>query len=196
MPLRLNKCDSRVEENHDRLAFTRGPFVLCAESIDNEGATQRFYLDSKPSVSKANFSKVSLAAGSFLKATTHTNALTESGKSEKRNLSLVPYYAWNNRKPGSMTIWFPTNAKLAVFDPHKLPKESIFSQRSKHLTHPSSTHYLPLAMEKNQDGPVERMSLAGQVAHNSGLVSGWKPHFLKLKKSVILAFTGCRTNRM
>ena len=127
MPLRLNKCDSRVEENRNRLAFTRGPFVLCAESIDNEGATQRFYLDSKPSISKANFSKVSLPVGSFLKATTHSNALTENGKSEKRNLTLVPYYAWNNRKPGSMTIWFPTNAKLAVFDPHKLPKESIFS---------------------------------------------------------------------
>ena len=55
MPLRLNKCDSRVEENHNRLAFTRGPFVLCAESIDNEGATQRFYLDSKPSISKSKF---------------------------------------------------------------------------------------------------------------------------------------------
>ena len=47
---------------------------------------------------------------------------------EKRNLSLVPYYAWNNRKPGSMTIWFPTEPKLAVFDPHKLPKESVFSR--------------------------------------------------------------------
>jgi hypothetical protein len=27
-----------------------------------------------------------------------------------------------------MTIWFPTTPKLAVFDPHKLPKESIFSE--------------------------------------------------------------------
>ncbi len=127
MPLRLNQCDSRVEENHNRLAFTRGPFVLCAESIDNDGATQRFYLDSKPSIKKASFSKVTLPAGSFLKTTTLTNALTEDGNSEKRNLSLIPYYAWNNRKPGSMTIWFPSNSKLAVFDPHKLPKESIFS---------------------------------------------------------------------
>ena len=90
MPLRLNKCDSRVEENHNRLAFTRGPFVLCAESIDNEGATQRFYLDSKPSISKVNFSKVVLPVGSFLKATTHTNALTENGESEKETYPLFP----------------------------------------------------------------------------------------------------------
>tara|TARA_A100001388_G_C28772502_1_gene504841 strand:+ start:1830 stop:4295 length:2466 start_codon:yes stop_codon:yes gene_type:complete len=127
MPLRLNRCDERVEENHHRLAFTRGPFVLCAEAIDNDGATQRFYLDPKPTIDKASLSKVSLPAGSFLKATTQSNALTESGKSEKRSLSLVPYYAWNNRKPGSMTIWFPTKPKLAVFDPHKLPKESVFT---------------------------------------------------------------------
>ena len=135
MPLRLNMCDQRVEENHNRLAFTRGPFVLCAESIDNDGATQRFYLDPKPSIPKASFSKVSLPAGSFLKASTRTNAITETGKAEKRTLSLVPYYAWNNRKPGSMTIWFPTDSKLAIFDPHKLPKESIFSDiRASHTS--------------------------------------------------------------
>ena len=27
-----------------------------------------------------------------------------------------------------MTIWFPTTPKLAVFDPHKLPKKSVFSK--------------------------------------------------------------------
>jgi hypothetical protein len=127
MPLRLNHCDKRVEENKHRVAFTRGPFVLCAEEADNGGSTQRFYLDAKPSVQKVNLSKVSLPAGSFLQASTQSNALTQSGKTEKRKLSLVPYYAWNNRSPGSMTIWFPTTPELAVFDPHQLPKESIFS---------------------------------------------------------------------
>ena len=128
MPLRLNRCDERVEENKNRMAYTRGPFVLCAEEADNSGSTQRFYLGAKPLVQKVNLSKVSLPAGSFLQVSTQSNAVTESGKSEKKKLSLVPYYAWNNRKPGSMTIWFPTTPKLAVFDPHKLPKESIFSE--------------------------------------------------------------------
>ena len=127
MPTRLNECDERVEDNHDRLSFTRGPFVLCAEETDNEGATQRFFLDGQPSVEKPKLSRVKHPAGSFLKVLTRANALKEDGKTEKRGLSLIPYYAWNNRKPGSMTIWFPTNPKLAVFDPHKLPKESIFT---------------------------------------------------------------------
>ncbi|MDC0157466.1 glycoside hydrolase family 127 protein [Verrucomicrobia bacterium] len=126
MPTRLNDCDERVEDNHDRVAFTRGPFVLCAEEVDNDGATQRFFLDEKPAVGKTQVSRVKHPAGSFIKVVSQANALKESGSPEKRNLSLIPYYAWNNRNPGSMTIWFPTNPKLSIYDPHKLPKESIF----------------------------------------------------------------------
>jgi hypothetical protein len=127
MPTRLNKCDERVEDNRNRVAFTRGPFVLCAEEVDNGGATQRFFLDAKPTIKKAKVSKVKLPAGSFIKVKSPANALTEKGSPEKRDLTLVPYYAWNNRKPGSMMVWFPTTPKLAVFDPHSLPKESVFS---------------------------------------------------------------------
>jgi DUF1680 family protein len=126
MPTRLNACDKRVEENHDRISFTRGPFVLCAEEIDNEGATQRFFLTNKSPLEQTKLSQVKLPSGSFIQVKSKANALLENGKSEIRNLDLVPYYAWNNRKPGSMTIWFPTNPKLAVFDPHKLPKKSVF----------------------------------------------------------------------
>ena len=126
MPTRLNECDDRVEDNHDRVAFTRGPFVLCAEEVDNGGATQRFFLDKKPTVGKTKVSRVKHPAGSFIKVVSQANALKETGAPEKRNLSLIPYYAWNNRKPGSMTIWFPTNPELSIYDPHKLPKKSIF----------------------------------------------------------------------
>ena len=126
MPTRLNSCDNRVEENHDRISFTRGPFVLCAEEIDNEGATQRFFLTNKSPLEQTKLSKVKLPSGSFIQVKSKANALLENGKSEIRNLDLVPYYAWNNRKPGSMTIWFPTNPKLAIYDPHKLPKKSVF----------------------------------------------------------------------
>jgi hypothetical protein len=126
MPTRLNECDERVEDNLNRVAFTRGPFVLCAEEVDNGGATQRFFLDKKPSVEKTTLSRVRHPAGSFIQVISQANALKKAGEPEKRKLSLVPYYAWNNRKPGSMIIWFPTTPELAVFDPHALPKKSIF----------------------------------------------------------------------
>lgn len=135
MPTRLNSCDERVEENRERVAFTRGPFVLCAEEVDNDGATQRFFLDEKPQVSQIKVSSIKVPHGSFVRVISQANALTESGGEEKRNLALIPYYAWNNRSPGSMTIWFPTTPKLAVFDPHRLPKESVFSSlKSSHTS--------------------------------------------------------------
>ena len=128
MPLRINQCDERVEENRNRLAYTRGPFVLCAEEVDNGGATQRFFLDEQKTTKKFNLTKVNLPSGSFSQVKTRANAINESGGEEDSSLSLIPYYAWNNRNPGSMTIWFPTTPKLAVFDPHKLPKKSAFSK--------------------------------------------------------------------
>ena len=128
MPLQVNQCDNRVEENQNRLAFTRGPFVLCAEEVDNEGATQRFFLNKNKVAKKFKLGSITLPSGSFSQVKTKANAVDALGKEEDRSLSLIPYYAWNNRKPGSMTIWFPTTPKLAVFDPHKLPKKSVFSK--------------------------------------------------------------------
>ena len=127
MPLQINECDNRVEENQNRLAFTRGPFVLCAEEVDNEGATQRFFLNKNKVAKNFKLASVTLPSGSFSQVKTKANAVDALGKEEDSSLSLIPYYAWNNRKPGSMTIWFPTTPKLAVFDPHKLPKKSVFS---------------------------------------------------------------------
>ncbi|MGY8713834.1 MAG: hypothetical protein ACKVJ1_08125, partial [Verrucomicrobiia bacterium] len=85
MPTRLNSCDKRVEENHDRISFTRGPFVLCAEEVDNEGATQRFFLTSKSPLEQVKLSKVKLPSGSFFQVKSKAYALLANGKSEIRN---------------------------------------------------------------------------------------------------------------
>ena len=90
MPTRLNECDDRVEDNHDRVAFTRGPFVLCAEEVDNGGATQRFFLDKKPTVGKTNLSRVKHPAGSFIKVVSQANALKETGAPENETYLSFP----------------------------------------------------------------------------------------------------------
>jgi hypothetical protein len=128
MPVRVNKCHEKVEDNHGRLALTRGPFVLCAEGLDNGGATQRFFLGQTPATAKAKVSSTKIPSGSFLQAQLPAEAVTVDGKTEEKSLSLIPYYAWNNRGPSSMTVWFPKEKELSVFDPHQLPKESIFSK--------------------------------------------------------------------
>lgn len=130
MTVRVNECHDKVEDNHGRLALTRGPFVLCAEGLDNGGATQRFFLGKTPATAKARVTTTKIPSGSFIQAQLPAEAVTANGITEEKNLSLIPYYAWNNRGPSSMTVWFPKEKELSVFDPHELPKESIFSKIS------------------------------------------------------------------
>ncbi len=128
MPVRVTECHPAVKANDKRIAFTRGPFVLCAEGVDNDGATQRFFFEEMPDTTNAKVKTTRIESGSFLQADVSAQAVTESGDSETTKLALTPYYAWNNRGFASMTVWFPTKADMAVFDPLALPEESVFSE--------------------------------------------------------------------
>ena len=128
MPVRISECHPAVKANQNRIALTRGPFVLCAEGVDNGGATQRFFFAKHPQVADAEVSTKTIDAGSFLQVRIGAQAVTADKSVENSPLVLTPYYAWNNRGVGSMTVWFPRDPDLAVFNPHLLPKESVFSK--------------------------------------------------------------------
>ena len=127
MPLRLSECHPAVAANTNRLTFTRGPFVMCAESVDNGGATQRFVVGKSTNTAQATLSTTKTDAGSFVQLTTQVSAMNQAGTMVSSKLRLTPYYAWNNRGSGSMTVWFPTQEQDAVFDPIQLPKQSVFA---------------------------------------------------------------------
>jgi len=127
MPVRATECHPAVKANEKRIALTRGPFVLCAEGVDNRGATQRFFFAQPPHVTDAEVSTKTIDSGSFLQVQMESQAITADRAIENSTLVLTPYYAWNNRGVSSMTVWFPRDPALAVFNPHILPKESVFS---------------------------------------------------------------------
>ena len=81
-----------------------------------------------PSVSDLPIKTTHVDGGSFIQAELPVQAVTASGDTETTKLVLTPYYAWNNRGTSSMTVWFPQEKSLAVFDPHVLPKESVFTE--------------------------------------------------------------------
>ena len=139
MPVRTVECHPEVIANRNRLALTRGPFVLCAEGVDNGGATQRFFFDPSPDTSDATIKTTRIESGSLIQAEIPTQAVTRNGGTETTNLVLTPYYAWNNRGTSSMTVWFPLVKSLAVFDPHVLPQESIFAEITASHTSPLDT---------------------------------------------------------
>ncbi|MEC9096596.1 MAG: beta-L-arabinofuranosidase domain-containing protein [Planctomycetota bacterium] len=128
MPLRASICHPSVQANVDRFCFTRGPFVLCAEGIDNGGSTQRFYFDRLPGGAHTNVYNTEIDYGTFLQLEVPGRSINSRGTSHKTRVQLTPYYAWNNRGTSSMTVWFPRRKDMAVYDPHALPKESVFTQ--------------------------------------------------------------------
>jgi uncharacterized protein len=84
-----------VEADRSRLAMQYGPLVYCAEGVDNGGKV----VDRE------------LPAGGPLTAEFRPDLLggvtVVKGKwADGADLTEVPYYAWNNRGNGEMTVWF------------------------------------------------------------------------------------------
>jgi DUF1680 family protein len=94
MPVRRIVAHAAVKEDAGRVALQRGPLVYCAEGIDNGGRAiglaiadgVKFRPEFKPDVLKGVVVLKGGAAGS--------------------EITLIPYYAWANRGPGEMEVWF------------------------------------------------------------------------------------------
>ena len=172
MPLRLNECHPAVAANSGRLTFTRGPFVMCAEGVDNGGATQRFVVKKSKLATRAAIVTTTTKSGSFIQLVTPASAVTEQGEIEPAELKLTPYYAWNNRGTSSMTVWFPTNSRDAIFDPHKLPKESVFASITASHTADEDT------ITAIGDGNVDKWSSANKVTRWTSRGQPSKPQWV------------------
>lgn len=80
-----------VPENKNLVAFELGPIVYCAEQADN----------------KIDIDKITIPADAILQPhrqqvlTDQVNIL----KTEKGDVTLIPYYIWSNRGVGKMKVW-------------------------------------------------------------------------------------------
>ena len=175
MPVRVTECHPAVKANTDRIALTHGPLVLCAEEVDNGGATQRFFFDEVPATADAEVKMTRIRHGSFIQTDVPAHAVTGTGGTENVQLVLTPYYAWNNRGTGSMTVWFPRDRSLAVFDPHLLPKESPFSQITASHTSPLDT------VNAVGDGKEPRWSSGKKVPRWTSRPQNDKPQWVEAR---------------
>lgn len=94
MPVKLVAADPRVKADEGKRAVQRGPLVYCMEQIDN----QETYDDATVSQATA----FELTDGSDILSGIKLIKATEGDKS----YTLIPYYAWDNREPGKMKVWF------------------------------------------------------------------------------------------
>jgi len=113
MPVRRVSANEAVEEDSGRVAVERGPLVYCAEWLDNDGRVSNLVLaDGSPLVAETRpdlLNGVVVIKG-------EAEALNEKGGriiTEKKAVTLIPYYAWANRGKGEMTVWLARDASKA-----------------------------------------------------------------------------------
>jgi DUF1680 family protein len=119
MPVVANESHPMVEESRNHVALTRGPIVYCLESADLPPGTDiaDVYIDPNEDFS---FEKETVAStelgvlkGRLLVSKApawQPGALYRKlgvGEFENLQATLVPYFAWDNREEGEMTVWLP-----------------------------------------------------------------------------------------
>jgi len=119
MDVVINESHPMVEETRNHVAVTRGPIVYCLESADLPPGTDiaDIYMDpsEKFSFEKAVIDSTELGV---LKGTLRISRAPAWGpetlyrnrglpKFESIQATLVPYFAWDNRDEGEMTVWLP-----------------------------------------------------------------------------------------
>lgn len=104
-------CNPMTYANAGRVAFTYGPFVLCAEGTDNpyEFALLRAKKDGEIKVTVHRDSPFVLCAELDAAICEPSKGLYISSPTQSKDVTiqLIPYFAWANREENDMAIWLP-----------------------------------------------------------------------------------------
>ncbi|MHC4539921.1 MAG: glycoside hydrolase family 127 protein, partial [Planctomycetota bacterium] len=100
MPVRMITADPLVEQTRNQVAVMRGPIVYCLESVDlPEGV---------------RLEEVCLPINTEWTIQHKPDLLGGVGYRQVNNvqpravqITMIPYYAWNNRAEPKMTVWLP-----------------------------------------------------------------------------------------
>lgn len=129
MPVRRVYSHPSVMFNRGRVALQRGPIVYCLEDADNRDEAGK---DAARRIAIAPDAAIEPAFGSGLVGMTlltgqglltrdqdwgEDQLYRDEAAPEKVRFTAIPYFAWDNRKPGGMQVWIPESAALAPLGP-------------------------------------------------------------------------------
>ncbi len=126
MTPRVVLADEKVKDDNNKMALQYGPIMYVAEWPDMEGEKVLNLVVDKDQTFNIKKENNLLNGVNTLNGTAKiVKATTDGGYSYSKNkpLKLIPYYTWNNRGPGEMTVWLPYNEKSV----RPLPAPSIAS---------------------------------------------------------------------
>lgn len=121
MPVRLVEAHPNVEEARNQVAVQRGPVVYCLESMDlPRGVRVLDVVLSRrqklvPARSAGKLGRiVTLRGKALVRAQGRWNGALYrdviASKPRRIDVTLVPYFAWDNRGRSEMTVWLPVES--------------------------------------------------------------------------------------
>lgn len=113
MAIRIMKCNDNVRENAMKAAVCRGPLVYCLEEKDNGKKLWKYRLDPLSEGHTENIRDIPVKNIKAIrmdgyKQSDNSDVLYYEYKKEqceKTELLFIPYFCWNNRGEGEMSVW-------------------------------------------------------------------------------------------
>lgn len=144
MGVMYSKAIDNVEADRGRLCITRGPLVYCAEAVDNASAPASYVIS--PTEENAVIRKGEGLMKDIDFITVSAHSIQNHGDTK---LTLVPYYAWNNRTDGAMIVWLAATDEVA------------------HAAMPSMPEALRINITPRQDASAGILGIQLEVAKNA-----------------------------
>ena len=116
MPVMILRSNPKVRETAGLVAIQRGPFIYCAEEVDNGADLHLLRVDTAKPLEAKPASGFSAQAGNGImkivakgeRVVANPDAPLYSADAYRTTpceISLVPYFAWGNRGAGEMRVW-------------------------------------------------------------------------------------------
>jgi DUF1680 family protein len=119
MPVRMIVADPRIEQTRSQVAIMRGPIVYCLESVDLPTGV-RLENICLPANAEWKVKRERDLLGGVNLLMTKALAIDKTARQDIGgyrhvsdvqgryvDISMIPYYAWNNREEPKMTVWLP-----------------------------------------------------------------------------------------
>ncbi|MFO0887775.1 MAG: glycoside hydrolase family 127 protein [Isosphaeraceae bacterium] len=118
MPVRRIAANPHVKADLGQLAIQRGPLVYCLESCDQPEPLDALVLPREAELTAEKRSDV-LGGVVVVKGMASESAELDWSDAlyqavppaKKVPVTAIPYYAWDNRKPGPMKVWLPSEPR-------------------------------------------------------------------------------------
>lgn len=108
LPVERMVANPKVQDDLGRVALKRGPLVYCFEQCDNEVPVDRIILPRNPEFKverRENFISSEKDNAVTRNSPMRSVAVITCRDIKGRQLTAIPYYAWDNRAAGKMNVW-------------------------------------------------------------------------------------------